>query len=176
MTSRYDPEEPQKFHSLSYQALHTLVAAFTLILRAAAVPFAVSVAAVVVARLVGPPDRYVLDGVHGLMVISYLTSLTRIMRCSHPGFGVFGLAVPRPSLADWPGVRAMFGMMAEALLLMLPAAFIMFLLALNIGPFFMGIESLILSVVGIILPEFVLNTLLGLVIGAGMAKAAAERT
>lgn len=172
MTSNISPEEPHSFRSPSYQAIQTLFRAFPLIVRAAAVPFAVSVGAVVMARLVGPPERYILDGVHGLMVIAYLTAVARIAMGTYPGAGLLGLAVPRPS---WPGLRPVLGILGEALLLMLPAAFILFLLAIYIGPFVMIVESLILDVVGHILPEFILNTLLGLVLGAGLKRLEAEQ-
>ncbi|MBL4614160.1 MAG: hypothetical protein JKY27_04705 [Magnetovibrio sp.] len=175
MTLHQDSDTPRTFHSLSSQAVQTLVRSFRPILRAAALPFLVSVAAVTTARLMDGSGRYALDAVHGLMVLSYLTSVARIARGNDQGLTVLGLAVPRFSMADWPGVLPLMGMFAEAVLLILPAALILFLLAINIGPFFMFIESQILSVAAIIAPAFVLNTLLGLVIGAGMARPALER-
>lgn len=160
------------FHSASYQAIQTLFRAFPLILRAAALPFALAVASVVVARLLGAPERYLFDGLHGLMVLAYVTAVARIAAGTQPGRTVFGLAVPHPV---WLGLKPTAQLAGEAVLLMLPTAFVLFLLAINIGPFFMMVESLVLDVVGHILPEFILNTLLGLVIGSGYSRFQAEQ-
>lgn len=172
MTTDHTPEEPRTYRSLSYQAIQTLGLAFPLILRAAMLPFLLSVGVVVLARLVGAPERYALDGLHGVFVILYLTAVARIAMGTYPGTSFLGLSIPRPV---WPGVKPVLGMLAEAALLMIPTALLMLILAPYVSGVMFGVESLILDVVGHILPEFILNTLLGLVIGAGVAKIRAEQ-
>jgi len=174
MTTNQTPEGSGPFRSPSYQAIQILFQAFPLIARVAVVPFAISVAAVVAAQLVGLPVRYGFDAVHGLMVISYLTAVTRVATGTYPGVNAFGLAVPRPRMSAWPGLRPVLSMLADAALLILPATFILFLLAIYIGPFVFNIESLIVHVAAVLLPEFILVTLLGLVIGVGLAKIAED--
>ncbi|MCW8915108.1 MAG: hypothetical protein OQK24_04550 [Magnetovibrio sp.] len=175
MTESHEPEgTPQNsgdFKSLSHQALQTLLNAFPLIVRAAILPFAVSVAAVVVARWLGSAERYVFDVLHGLMVISYLTSLSRIVAGTFPGYNIMTFAVPRPS---WPGMGIAKSIGGEALLVLLPTMFILYLLAINFGPFITAVGSTVLSVAAMLAVEYFLTTLLGLVVGAGMAKYTAE--
>ncbi len=169
-------EEPRHYRSFSYQAIQTLGRAYPVILRAALLPFLLSVGVVVLARMVGAPERYVLDGLHGVLVISYLTSVIRIAAGTYPGPGLLSLAVPKPS---WPGLRPILGMLGEALLLVLPTALFLFVLLIYFGPTLAAaltvLDSQVVFIAVQLVPEFILTTLLGLVLGHGMAKIAAER-
>ena len=136
-------------------------------LRVAAVPFALSLAAVYFARDIGAPARYLFDGVHGLMVLTYLTSLVRIAQGTYPGFNVMGFAVPKPA---WPGMRPALSIAGEALVLMLPTAVILFFIARYTIVPISHLDNAALNVVLILVPEFLLSTLLGLVVGAGLAR------
>jgi len=168
----FEPGGPRTFKSLSYIAMQTVVGGWPLILRAAVLPFALAVAFVVLGRWIGPPSRLFLDILHGLMVISYLTSVARIVMGTYPGFGLVGLAVPQPS---WPGGPIARSIAADALVLMVPTGFVLYIFAINFGPMVMMLESTVLNVAGTLALEFILNTLLGLVIGAGMARYTQEQ-
>lgn len=164
-----NPEGP--FRSLSYQAIQIFLRAYPLLFRLALLPFVLSICAVSVARWVGPPGRYGFDVLHGLFLLSYITSVARVAQGTLPGRTWMGLAIPgfqRPGFA-WPGFRPAFGMLVEALLLMVPAGlFFLIMAAFIIGA--VGDTDLgALDVVAHLLPEFLLNTLLGLVIGCGVA-------
>ena len=155
------------FKSLSLQAIETLGKGFGLILRAAVLPFGVSVAAVVMARWLGGMERYLFDALHGAMVISYLTSLSRIAAGTYPGPSILTFAVPRPA---WPGWDIAKSILGETLVVIVPGAFIMWMLTINIAPFILATGSMVLSVAGMLLVEFIFSTVIGLILGAGMAK------
>ncbi|HEY9080554.1 hypothetical protein [Magnetovibrio sp.] len=177
MTPEHNTGDAKPFRSLSYQAIQTLTLAYPVVLRLALLPFVLSVGVVILARLVGPPERYAFDALHGLFLLSFITSVSRVAQSralgrlvTGPSF--LGLAVPNPR---WPGVMALLGMIAECLLLMVPTALVLFVIAAFIGGALGDVELGHMSVALHILPEFILNTWLGLVIGAGMAKIAADR-
>jgi len=178
MRNDHDSGETKPFRSLSYQAIQALKLTYPIIMRLASLPFVLAVCAVIVARSVGPPGRYGFDVLHGLFLLSYITSVSRVAE-SHAagrlvtGPSVLGLAVPRPS---WPGVMAVLGMVAECVLLMLPTALVLFVVAAFVGGALGDVELGQFDVVLHLAPEFILNTWLGLVIGAGMAKADADHS
>ncbi|MEG3620060.1 hypothetical protein V5T82_16470 [Magnetovibrio sp. PR-2] len=163
--------EDTNFKSLSLQAIETFGKGFGLILRAAILPFGVSVAAVVMARWVGGVERYLFDALHGVMVISYLTCLSRIVGGTYPGPSILTFAVPRPT---WPGVPIVKSVAAETLVVIVPGAFIMWMLTINIAPFILALGSTVVSVAAMLLVEFIFSTVIGLIVGAGMAKFARE--
>ena len=172
MTSDNNSGEMKPFRSLSYQAIGMLRASSSVVLRLALLPFVLSVCVVIVARLVGPPERYAFDALHGLLLLSFITSVSRVAQSHALGHLVTGpsllsLAVPRPR---WPGVMPALNMIAECLLLMVPTALVLFVIAAFIGGALGDVELGQLDVVLHILPEFILNTWVGLVVGAGMAK------
>ena len=175
MTPENNSDETKPFRSLSYQAIETMKLAYPVVVRLALLPFVLSVCAVIVARLVGPPGRYGFDLLHGVFLLSYITSVSRVAQ-SHAlgqlvtGPNLLGFAIPRPR---WPGLMPLLGMAAECLLLMVPTAMVLFVIAAFIGGALGDVDLGHLSVVLHILPEFILNTWLGLVVGAGMAKQAA---
>jgi len=172
MTAENNPDNSKPFRSLSYQAIETMKLAYPVVMRLALLPFVLSVCVVILARLVGPPERYAFDALHGLLLLSFITSVSRVAQ-SHAlgqlvtGPSFLGLVVPRPR---WPGVMPLLGMIAECLLLMVPTALVLFVVAAFIGGALGDVELGQLDVVLHILPEFILNTWLGLVVGAGMAK------
>lgn len=176
MINNKTPGETKPFRSLSYQAIETIKLAYPVVVRLALLPFVLSVCVVILARLVGPPERYAFDALHGLLLLSYITSVSRIAQSRAAGRLVTGpsllsLAVPRPR---WPGLMPALNMVAECLLLMVPTALVLFVAAAFIGGALGDVELGQLSVALHILPEFILNTWVGLVIGAGMAKIAAD--
>ena len=176
MTTEPNAEEPRNYHSLSYQAIQTLGRAYPLILRAMLLPFVLSVGAVALARMMGAPERYALDGLHGVFVISYLTSVARIAMGAYPGWGFLSLAVPKPS---WPGLKPVLGILGEALLVLLPTALFLFVALVYLGSALAtaltALDSQVVFVAVQLAPEFILTTLLGLVVGHGMARAATEQ-
>lgn len=168
-----NPGDTPPFQSLALTALKVLARGWPLVLRAALVPFALSVAAVYFARDLGAPGRYLFDAVHGLMVLAYVTALARISMGTYPGFGVMGFAIPRPT---WPGLRPALGMAGEAAVLMLPTAVLLYSIASYLIVPLSRIDSALLNVVALLGSEFLLNTLLGLVVGAGFAKLDTDRS
>jgi len=176
MTPENKHGEEKPFRSLSYQALQTLKLAYTDILRLAVLPFVLSVFVVIIARLAGPPARYGFDALHGLFLLSYITSVSRLAQSyaskrAVTGPSLLGLAVPQPR---WPGVMPALSMVSEALLLMLPAALVLFVVVAVASGALGDVDVGHLGIVGRLAPEYVLNTFLGLVIGAGMAKIAVD--
>jgi len=176
MTSENKSGNAKPFRSLSYQAIETIKLAYPVVLRLALLPFVLSVCVVILARLVGSPERYAFDALHGLLLLSYITSVSRLAQSRASGHLMTGpsllsLAVPRPR---WPGLMPVLNMVAECLLLMVPTALVLFVAAAFIGGALGDIDLGQLSVALHILPEFILNTWVGLVIGAGMAKFMAD--
>ena len=176
MTPENNSDETKPFRSLSYQAIEIMKLAYPVLVRLALLPFVLSVCVVILARLVGPPGRYGFDLLHGVFLLSYITSVSRIAQSRAAGTlvtgpNLLGFAVPKPR---WPGLLPLLGMMAECLLLMVPTALVLFVVAAFIGGALGDVELGQLSVALHILPEFILNTWVGLVIGAGMAKFMAD--
>ena len=164
-----DPNGQNNFQSPSYKAMQLLLRNFPTVARAALLPFALSVAFVVLARTLAAPERYVFDGLHGLMVLSYLTSLVRLAMGTYPGAHIATLSLPRPTWEEFPGLVPILRLFGEALVVVLPAAFIIFLLTMYIGPLVMITQSMVVAVAAMLFVEFFLTTLLGLVMGAGFA-------
>ena len=157
-----------EFKSLSMQAIQVLRQAWPVILRAAILPYLLAVGIVVLARWVGAPERYALDGLHGVVVLTYITAMARIAAGTYPGATLASLCIPKPR---WPGKTIFWAMVGDGLVLTIPAAFLLLVLAMNFGPFIAMTESLVLTVAASLVMEFILSTLIGLVIGAGLARA-----
>lgn len=177
MTTNDNHDSARPFRSLSYQALKILGRSYPALFRVAVLPFLLSVGVVILARLVGPPARYGFDALHGLFLLSYITSVSRLAQSyaakqAMTGLSLLGLAVPQPR---WPGVMPALSMVSEALLLMLPAALVLFVVVAVVSGALGDVDVGHLGIVGRLAPEYVLNTLLGLVIGVGMARDTAKK-
>lgn len=136
---------------------------------AALVPFIASHLVVLQARRIGMPDRLVLDLVHGIIVLSYLTACVRVAQGRGRGLDLVGIAGPKPS---WPGWSVIVRVTAAVIVIGLPVAVLLHPLiqameTAQAGP---GAGALYLPVT--MLPEFVMTTLVGLALAAGTGKVA----
>ena len=146
--------------------LHLVCEQFGAVLLAALLPFVISHMVVLQARHIGMPSRLGLDFIHGLFVLSYLTA---VVRMNFQGAARFGFAVPRPR---WPGFEAMALATLSVVLIGLPAALIL-------HPITQGLEALASEQGGlwayiptVMVPEFIMTTLIGLALAASFRKVA----
>lgn len=134
---------------------------------AAVLPFIASHWVVMQARSVGMPERLVLDLLHGFIVLGYLAALVRVARGEASGLARFGFLWPRG--ITLPSLRVMAVMAVVVAIIGLP-------LALALHPVVQALEvwqrshGLYLPIT--MLPEFVMTTLVGLVIAAQSRKVA----
>lgn len=135
---------------------------------AAVLPFIASHLVVLQARQMGLPERLLLDMLHGVIVLSYLTAAVRVAEGQAVGAARFGAAIFKLS---WPGFQALVRMGAAIGLIGLP-------LALLAHPVVQAIESSqnasMMYVPVTMLPEFVMTTLVALVIAAETVKIPGE--
>ena len=132
---------------------------------AAVLPFIASHGVVMAARRVGMPERLVLDLLHGFIVLAYLTATVRLAQSRGSGWARFGFA--RPRRVRWPGLGRVAAMAAVVLVIGLPVALLLHRLVQTLETV-QANAGLYLPVT--MLPEFVMTTLVGLVIAAGTAK------
>ncbi len=131
---------------------------------AAVLPFIASHLVVLQARRIGMPERLALDLLHGVIVLGYLTATVRIAQSRAQGLARFGFAWPKTRT---PGLAAIVRMAGVVVLVGLP-------LALILHPAVQALEAaqaghgLYLPVT--MLPEFIMTTLVGLVLAAEMGK------
>lgn len=133
---------------------------------AAVLPFIASHLVVMQARRIGMPERLVLDLLHGVIVLAYLTAAVRIAQSRAQGLARFGFAWPR---TRWPGFAALARMTGVVVLVGLPFALILHPLVEALESAQAG-SGLYLPVT--MLPEFVMTTLVGLVLAAQTGKVA----
>ena len=159
----------QSFMHLLQSIGHLARTRLGVVALAAIVPFVASHLVVLQARRIGMPERLILDFLHGVIVLSYLTAVVRIAQNRGVGRAVgaawFGLAWPK---TRWPGLAVVARMTAATVLIGLP-------LALLLHPLVQAIE--LAQDAGAIyfpvtmLPEYVMTTLVGLVLAAGTTDA-----
>lgn len=131
---------------------------------AAVLPFIASHLVVLQARQIGMPERLVLDLLHGFIVLSYLTAAVRIAQSRAVGAVRFGVAWPK---TRWPGLGSIVRMAGVVVLIGLPLALLLhplvqaIELAQNAGAVYFPVTML---------PEFVMTTLVGLVLAAETGK------
>lgn len=155
------------FRAPALQAVQALGRVPGLIARAAVLPGIVALAATYGIQTLDQTFAAALYVVHAAMALAYLTALARIAMGTYPGFGVLGLAVPRPV---WPGVRPALAIAGEALVLIIPAVVIVFaVLGYAIVPI-ARVDSVLLDAVVVVAVEYFLLTLLGLVLGTGLLR------
>ena len=130
------------------------------IFLAAIVPFVASHLVVMQARHIGMPQRLMLDLLHGFIVLSYLTAVIRIAQSRATGMTRAGFAWPK---VRWPGVAPLLRATIIVSLIGLP-------LALALHPIVHTLEA---AQAGqgfyfpvTMLPEFIMTTLVGLVLAA----------
>jgi len=145
---------------------HLVRKQFGAVLIAALLPFVLSHLVVLQARHIGMPSRLVLDFTHGLFVLSYLTVVVRL---NFQGAARFGFAVPRPR---WPGFEGLVLATISVILIGLPAALIL-------HPITQGLEAIAQDQGGlwtyvptVMVPEFIMTTLIGLALAASFRKVA----
>lgn len=135
---------------------------------AAVLPFVASHVVVLQARQIGMPERLVLDLLHGVLVLSYLTAAVRVAQGQAVGAARFGAAMP--SKLSWPGFAALMRMAAAVVLIGLPAALLLHPLTHVIEDWAVQSASAWAAVPTVMVPEFVMTTLVALVIAAETAK------
>ena len=133
----------------------------------AVLPFVASHLVVMQARSIGMPERLVLDLLHDFIVLGYLTALVRVAGGEALSLARIGFAWPRG--IKLPGLGVLVTMAAAVVIVGLP-------LALLLHPMVQALEGwqmdfgIYLPVT--MLPEFVMTTLVGLVIAAQTGKVA----
>jgi hypothetical protein len=145
---------------------HLLSAHFGALMLAALMPFVFSHLVVLQARHMGMPYRLGLDIAHGLFVLSYLTV---VMRMHFSGAAKFGFAVPRPR---WPGFEAVVLAGVSVLLIGFPAALILHPITQTLEALADDQGGLWSYVPTVMMPEFIMTTLIGLALAAAMRKVA----
>jgi len=132
------------------------------------IPFVASHLVVLQARQMGMPERLALDLLHGVLVLSYLTAAVRAAQGRAVGAARFGFAWPRG--IRLPAVQALATMGAVVLLIGLPAAWALHPLTHVIEDWAVQSATAWAAVPTVMAPEFVMTTLVALVIAAETAK------
>lgn len=153
------------------QAIRILGRDWRLILRTALKPFVLAVVIMSIGCPLGIPARLPFDALHILIQVSYMTAMARIAMGTVPGRRAMGFALPRPA---WPGLTQAALIFGEALLLLVPGVLLFGVFTFAIRDQIAALDAIVVTVISRIGPMFVLSTLLGLVIGAGMAKIGAN--
>ena len=102
-----------------------------LIALAAVLPFIASHLVVLQARRIGMPERLILDLLHGVIVLAYLTACVRLAQSRGAGAARFGIAWPKPHRL---GLAALLRVAGAVVLVGLP-------LALALHPVVQAIEA-----------------------------------
>lgn len=160
-------ERLRAFLSLLRTVLHLARTRLGSVALAALVPFIASHLVVLQARRIGMPERLVLDLVHGLIVLSYLTACVRVAQGRARGLDRFGIAGPKPS---WPGLAVMVQITAAVVVIGLPVAVLLHPLVQSMEAAQAGLSAGALYLPVTMLPEFVMTTLVGLALAAGTGK------
>lgn len=158
--------------SFAGQAIRILVDDWQLILRTALKPFVLAVVIMSIGCPLGIPARLPFDALHILIQVSYMTAMARIAMGTFPGRRAMGFALPRPA---WPGLTQTALIFGEALLLLVPGVLLFGVFTYAVRAAIADLDIVAITVISRIGPMFVLSTLLGLVIGAGMAKIGANQ-
>lgn len=139
---------------------------------AALIPFVVSHGVVLQARQIGMPERLLLDALHGVLVLSYLTAAVRVAKGGALGeaLGLARCGFAWPRGIRLPGVQALVTMGAVVVLIGLPAALLLHPLTHVIENWAVQSASAWAAVPTVMVPEFVMTTLLALVIAAQTVK------
>ncbi|MDH5771998.1 MAG: phosphoribosylanthranilate isomerase [Rhodospirillaceae bacterium] len=142
-------------------------------LKLATLPFAISIAVVVMARDIGHPGRLVLDGIHGVIVISFLSAAVSVVRGAMPvGMARFGFAMPAikalSRIAQW---KTTLSLLIAAIIIMTPMTIILRLLMRRIEMLFQAFDITWFGVPSHIIPEFLLNIMLAGLISAAYVRA-----
>lgn len=134
------------------------------LLLAVILPFICSHLVVLLARQIGMPYRLGLDFIHGLFVLGYLAAIVRL---EFFGLAKFGFAMPK---FFWPGFQPLVLASISVVLIGLPVA-------LALHPITQGLEALAEERGGlwafvptIMVPEFIMTTLVGLALAAALGK------
>ena len=151
------------FHLLNMTA-HLARTRLGALALAALLPFVASHVVVLQARQIGMPERLLLDALHGVLVLSYLTAAVRVAKGEALGLARFGFAWPRG--IRLPGVQALVTMGAVVVLIGLPAAWALHPLTHVIEDWAVQSVSAWAAVPTVMVPEFVMTTLLALVMAA----------
>lgn len=152
--------------ALARSALRALGWAWPRILRAALLPYTLSVGIMAVGCPLGIPGRFPFDAAHVALEIAYGAAVARIVAGTGPGARFAGLALPSPA---FPGLRPILNIAGAALALLIPALALVTVYMLNAGPWVAAQDAIVLTVVSRITPAFGLTTLIGLVAGANRA-------
>lgn len=152
------------------QALSFLFSKGVAILRAAVGPYLLAFAIIYTGRSIGAPICFAISPWHVLALVAFDTAVVRLaMGPAYVSKGrtVLGFALPRP---HWPGGRAVAGIVAAALQVMVPVGAVLFGLALILAEPVAAMDSLALKVGLLLIPVFVLNALLSLVIAITLSR------
>lgn len=148
-------------------AFKALGASIGTLLVAAVLPFAISVGVVMAGRELGPPARYWLDGVHGVVVIFYLAAVIDIINrrfgaMTRMGFSSF---YPRAVLNVFRA-RPTFSLLLASVLALAPLTIAMGIFFRWLGPAAGISDAAWFATPSHIIPEFVLTTILAALMNA----------
>ena len=142
-------------------------------LKLAALPFIISVGVVMVAREIGLPLRFALDGIHGVVVILFLSAAVNAVRGTLPmGMERFGFALPKikslGKIAQW---KTTLSLLLAAIFVLSPLTIILGLLMRRVELLLQSLGVTWFGVPSHIIPEFLLTIMLSGLISAAYTKA-----
>lgn len=152
------------------QALAFLFTKTPGILRVAIVPYFIAFALIYTGRSIGAPICFAISPWHVLAVLAFDTAVIRLaMGPAYVAGGrtVMELAVPR---LTWPGRKAVLSVLASALQVVLPVGTFLLGFGLVLKESVVAADSLALKVGLLLVPVFVLNAVLSLVIAITLSR------
>ena len=146
---------------------------FSTMLKIALLPFFISIGVVIIAREIGPPTRYLLDAVHGVVVIFYLSAVIKLAPGTAPtGWQRFGFAAPAvKSIAKITQWKNTFSLIIAAAIVLMPTALVIGLLFRRVESLLNASDAIWFETPSHIIPEFIMTMLLGGLMSATYNKA-----
>ena len=142
------------------------------LLKLAIAPFLISIAVVVMARDIGPPARLVLDGIHGIVVVLFLSVAVSVATGRAPtGLARFGFALPAiksfQKITQW---KTTLYLLIALIITMPPIAIVLGVLMRRIEMLLLASGATWFDVPSHIIPEFFLNIVLAGLVSAAYAQ------
>ena len=146
---------------------------FLTILQISLLPFFISIGVVMLAREIGQPTRYLLDAVHGVVVIFYLSAVVRLAPGAKPTGGQrFGLSLLSiKSIAKITQWKNTVSLIIASVIVLTPIAVVIGMLLRRLEALFNAAGAIWFETPSNIIPEFIMTALLGGMISAAYNKA-----
>lgn len=138
------------------------------LLRAAVLPFTLSISVMSVGCPLGIPFRFAFDALNIALLLSFMTSVVRLFRGNHTGLHTLGFSYPHfrrsNSSEIWPLIKTSAWVFLSGM-----AVFVV--LTINIAPTIAAVDNIVVTVTSRVTPMYILGALLGVTIASRTPQA-----